>query len=231
VQVELLFPVLGEQLPIDHAYPLFAALSGAIREFHLDGGGMRFAPINGEKTEKKLLRISGKSRLRIRVESESITKALPLTGRSLSVGGYAVSLGPPTVISLIPAPTLYSKLVTFKLARPRSAHRARPGTIPTESPEEIVHGKEPVDFLETARQKLAEHGIEGIPGLPLVTEGPHAGQPRRKIVRIKGKAIVGYSLLIEGLTAEESIQLQEKGLGGRTRIGCGFFLPYREKAS
>jgi len=27
------------------------------------------------------------------------------------------------------------------------------------------------------------------------------------------------------LSADDSIRLQEHGLGGRTRMGCGFFLP------
>ena len=48
------------------------------------------------------------------------------------------------------------------------------------------------------------------------------------MVRVKGKAVVGYSLIVSGLTAAESVRLQEHGLGGRTRMGCGFFLPVRE---
>ena len=69
------------------------------------------------------------------------------------------------------------------------------------------------------------------PGIPLTEKGPKAGEPRRRIVHIKGKKIVGYPLIVQGLTADESIRLQEQGLGGRTRIGCGFFVPYREKST
>jgi CRISPR-associated protein Cas6 len=90
--------------------------------------------------------------------------------------------------------------------------------------------EQPARFVQMAGQRLKEMGIEGEPGIPLNEKGAHAGEPRRRIVHIKGKMIVGYPLLVQGLTADESIRLQEVGLGGRTRIGCGFFVPYRERA-
>jgi CRISPR-associated protein Cas6 len=43
-------------------------------------------------------------------------------------------------------------------------------------------------------------------------------------MRIHGKTIVGFTVLVQGLTAGESIQLQEEGLGGRGKMGCGFFV-------
>ena len=48
------------------------------------------------------------------------------------------------------------------------------------------------------------------------------------MVRVKGQKIVGYALVVSGLDADESVRLQERGLGGRTHMGCGFFLPARE---
>jgi CRISPR-associated protein Cas6 len=59
--------------------------------------------------------------------------------------------------------------------------------------------------------------------------GPRAGQPRRHVIRIHGKAIVGFSVLVQGLTAEESIRLQEEGIGGRGKMGCGFFVAIKEE--
>ena len=46
--------------------------------------------------------------------------------------------------------------------------------------------------------------------------------PRRTFA-VHGKQVVGYSVLISELTAEESIMIQEQGLGGRRKMGCGFF--------
>ncbi|MEA1866983.1 MAG: type I-MYXAN CRISPR-associated protein Cas6/Cmx6 [Thermodesulfobacteriota bacterium] len=50
---------------------------------------------------------------------------------------------------------------------------------------------------------------------------------KRKTFKLHGKQVVGYSVLVSELTAEESITLQEHGLGGRRKMGCGFFEPKR----
>jgi CRISPR-associated protein Cas6 len=49
----------------------------------------------------------------------------------------------------------------------------------------------------------------------------------RKTVGIHGKQVVGYTVLLSELTAEESIRVQEVGLGGRRKMGCGVFSPHR----
>jgi CRISPR-associated protein Cas6 len=71
-------------------------------------------------------------------------------------------------------------------------------------------------------------GVAGEAGIPLVDAGPHEGKPRRRVLRIKEKKVVGFPLRVTGLTAEESITLQEQGVGGRSKMGCGFFLPVKE---
>jgi CRISPR-associated protein Cas6 len=199
--IDLCFPVGGGPLPTDHAYLLFAALSRLHRHFH-EPGGPRFAPINGDRGERGHIRLFGRSRLRVRLPADQIADLLPLAGRSLDVGGHTVRLGAPTVTPLELAPTLAARLVTFK------------------------HADGPDRFLAVAREKLAELGIAGEPGIPLVQKGQRANEPRRRVVRVKGRRIVGYPLQVAGLTAEESVLLQERGLGGRIRMGCGLFLPW-----
>ncbi len=49
----------------------------------------------------------------------------------------------------------------------------------------------------------------------------------RRTFKVHGKQVVGYSVLVSELTAEESIIVQENGLGGRRKMGCGFFEPWR----
>lgn len=49
--------------------------------------------------------------------------------------------------------------------------------------------------------------------------------PKRRTLRIKDKEIVGYEVILEGLSAEESLNVQETGLGGRRHMGCGMFVP------
>jgi CRISPR-associated protein Cas6 len=52
----------------------------------------------------------------------------------------------------------------------------------------------------------------------------------RRTFRVHHKNVVGYSMTISELTAEESVALQENGLGGRRRMGCGMFGPVEKNA-
>ena len=48
---------------------------------------------------------------------------------------------------------------------------------------------------------------------------------KRRTLRIKDKEVIGYEILIEGLMAEDSLDIQEQGIGGRRHMGCGLFVP------
>jgi CRISPR-associated protein Cas6 len=73
-------------------------------------------------------------------------------------------------------------------------------------------------FRAAAQRQLDALGIRGKLGIG-----------RRRVMRIKDKTIVGFQVVLAELTAEESITLQEQGLGGRRRMGCGIFVPLRER--
>lgn len=45
----------------------------------------------------------------------------------------------------------------------------------------------------------------------------------RKVVTIRGRRVVGFSLRVSELGPDASLRLQEKGIGGRRRMGCGVF--------
>jgi CRISPR-associated protein Cas6 len=202
MQIEVAFPVTGELIPTDHAYLLYSALTRCVHTFHDAKGHVRFAPINGDRGEKGKIRIMSRSRLRVRLPAEQISVILPLAGRILEIGEHSIILRPPVVVPIVPTSILLAKIVTFK------------------------NSKTPERFLAVARQRLDEIDVAGEPGIPLIQGGKRVGEPRRQILRVKGRKIVGYPLQITGLTADESLRLQEEGLGGRRRIGCGFFIPY-----
>ena len=199
--VELVFPAFGSSLPTDHLYLLYGALSRAVPRFHEADSPLRFGPVSGVASPGGRLRLAEHSCLRVRLPDDAIRVALPLAGKELEVGESSLRIGVPAVRTLEPAPVLVARIATFKNA---------------ETPEA---------FLETARKKLAELGVGGEPRLPIHTEGDRAGEAKRRVVRVKGVAIVGYSLVVAELSAGDSLTLQERGLGGRTRIGCGFFAP------
>ena len=53
---------------------------------------------------------------------------------------------------------------------------------------------------------------------------------KRRTVRVHEKEIVGYEVVLEGLSADESIAIQSAGLGGRRHMGCGIFVVHPLKA-
>lgn len=75
---------------------------------------------------------------------------------------------------------------------------------------------EPEVFLEAARRQL--QGMD-------VTADLHLGA--RRTFRVKDKQVVGFEVTALGLDAKDSVRLQEVGIGGRRRMGCGVFVPMR----
>lgn len=47
----------------------------------------------------------------------------------------------------------------------------------------------------------------------------------KKFIRVKNQVWCGYSVILTGLTAEESLAIQCTGVGKNTSMGCGVFYP------
>lgn len=74
----------------------------------------------------------------------------------------------------------------------------------------IKNGTDPERFSKELRRKLDAFGVS--------TEAqPTLG--KRRTIRIKGKEVVGYEVLIEALTAEESLSIQENHPNGPPELG------------
>jgi CRISPR-associated protein Cas6 len=50
---------------------------------------------------------------------------------------------------------------------------------------------------------------------------------RRQTIAAAEGALSGYSLMLHGLPIEHSILIQQQGMGGHRRIGCGIFIPHK----
>ncbi len=209
--VDVQFRLVGKLIPVDHGYRLFSAIAEVVPKLHeYNEAGIH--PVSGQLAGNRCLAITGKSFLTIRLPSDKISVILPLAGKTLRVGEHEVSIGVPQTKALIPSARLYSRLAVIK------------GFM------------EPEPFLEAAARQLQDSGVKGKPSLIMQphiannninsTGGTHSPYLRRTI-RIHDKEVVGFALRVEDLTAEESILLQEKGIGGRRRFGCGIFLPER----
>ncbi len=138
------------------------------------------------------------SRLRLRLPAEDLVHYIGLSGAQLDLEGFGLRILFPRIDELVSATSLTSRLVTIKGALERDT------------------------FDVGVRRQLAEIGIAAE---PILDAEPESGGPARRVMRIKGRRVVGFSLQVVGLTAEESLHLQESGLGGRRRMGCGVFVP------
>lgn len=74
---------------------------------------------------------------------------------------------------------------------------------------------DPSDFL----QKLASR----------VPIGASFTLNRRRTVVVKGRTFIGYGVRLEGLSPEQSLYVQEHGIGKFTSMGCGVFAPARDQ--
>jgi CRISPR-associated protein Cas6 len=211
--VDLIFPAHGSSVPRDHGYALYGAVSRIIPSVH-QSKDIGIFPIRGTPAGDGTLLLTDHSAVRFRVPAERLPELLPLAGKAMELDGHRLRLGVPHVAALIPAPVLSSSLVLIKLA-----DKGNPavGGIVT-----------PDAFLAAALRQLTAMQIQAEPGLQKIRTGPRADQARRRILRVKDQTHVGFAMIVQGLTAEESIRLQEGGLGGRRLMGCGLFLPAKD---
>ena len=211
MKVDVAFHLKGELIPADHGFCLFSAISKILPVIHGDEG-VGIHAIAGNPRQNRNMELTTGSRLTFRIDSDRISQLFPLSGTRLRLGGAELRIGSPTIYNLIPSPRVYSRLV-------------------------IIKGfMEPKDFLQNARERLVSLGIKGNAKLKAQSDIQAANSDRsggskssvlRRTVRIRDKNIVGFALGVEELTPEESIFLQEIGLGGRRRFGCGLFIPNR----
>jgi CRISPR-associated protein Cas6 len=199
--IDLVFALSGATFPQDHGYALFGALSRIVPALHGDRR-VGVHPIAGRSVAPRVLALDARSRLRLRLPSEELAPYLAIAGARLDLDGHALRVGVPRADALMPAPNVASRLVTYK------------------------HGTTADELLADVRRDLDALAIAAAPQLvPSPREG--ACDPYvRRVLRVKGQAIVGYALRVVGLAPDESLRLQDSGLGGRRRFGCGVFVPY-----
>jgi CRISPR-associated protein Cas6 len=190
------FPIRGERLPADHGYTLYGAISRVLPELH-ESGWLGIELISGIPWDKGLIVLPTKgAKLRLRLPSEKFGAVLPLAGKRFDIEGFQIRVGIPLARPLLSATSLYARIVTI-----------RPHT-------------EPAEFLAAANRQLEANNIKATLKFPR----PENGRSRR-IVTIRGKKVVGFSLVAHGLSDTDSIKLQAIGLGGRRAMGCGIFNP------
>lgn len=193
--VDLSFEVIGQTLPADHGYGLYSALSHWNEEIHTLKG-LSIHTITGIPDKQGKIYLTDKSRFLLRLPWDQVPFAYGLAGKSLTIGTHTIRLGIPQIYLLKPSSRLRSRLVVIK------------------------GYQEPEAFLEAAQRQIKTLGVQG--NIMLLRN--FEGERDRKTIKIKRFTVVGFGVQVSDLTDEESILLQQCGIGGKRRMGCGVFV-------
>ncbi|MDZ4780593.1 MAG: type I-MYXAN CRISPR-associated protein Cas6/Cmx6 [Planctomycetia bacterium] len=190
-------------IPADHGYALYSGVSRFLPELHQEIG-VAIHPICGRQIGDRRLALMPWSALTIRAPADRIATLLRLAGKSIRINDAAVRVGVPEVRALAPSTALRSRLVVIKIAHAGAADLTN------------------AVFIAATRKQMDDLGIGANAVLNV---------GKRRTLRLKQREIVGYELLVEGLTPSASLDLQASGLGGKRHMGCGVFMGVGEPAT
>ena len=209
--INVSFALSGKQLPADHGYLVYSAISKSSSLHRIDWLAIEL--ISGFPSGRGLINLPERdATLRLRIPADHYRDVLLLAGKRLDIGGHQIRLGLPVARPLEPASSLYARVVTIKKFT------------------------EPEPFIDAVKRRLDSFGVKGRVELPLDERGRY----RRRIVTIHGKSVVGFSVAVHDLNDEDSILLQagavkivspDKGatqwrsIFSRRAMGCGIFNP------
>ena len=199
--LDLTFKLRGAPIPLDNGYPIYSALSRICPPIHeLKFIGIH--PIAGIPTSNNFLELTAQSRLKIRIHHQQIPLIYPyLTGQTFQLGQHSYQLDIPDYKPLISAESLYSRLVV------------------------ITGYQDPTTFIEAVQRKLDNLGVRG--KIELLTRQDGTPQRRQVTINKQGEQSKkrGFGVKISELNPENSLTLQEQGIGGKRKMMCRIFVP------
>ena len=199
--VDIAFPLKGKSLPLDNGYIIYSALSRLCPNLH-ELKNVFIHPITGIPNSSKQLRLTKRSKLQIRMEIEQIPLVYEfLAGQTFSIGKSQFQIGIPEYKELTPCSALYSRLVIIRRCI------------------------EPHVFLKAAQRQLEDLGIKG--KIDILKKKNGQLQCRQLVIRkdIGTFPIKGYGVEVKDLSEEDSLTLQQHGIGGKKKMMCGVFVP------
>lgn len=206
---DLTFKIACPRLPIDHAWALMQAVRAALpwladeprAALHLVHGAASGNGWSRPPDKDGILQLSRRARFGLRLPRARLDDARRLEGAELDVCGCKLTLGAAGVRPLRFHATLFSRHLPLP---PRAGANGGEGAAEAA-------------FLQAAAERLAQHNITA----PRMIAGQsHA-------LATPDGTLATRSLMIDGLRPEESLRLQERGLGDRQQLGCGVFIPHK----
>lgn len=199
--VDAVFAISCRSLPVDHAYALSQAIQTALPWFAEEpGAGLH--TIHGAASGSGWVRPEGEDALLQLSHRAKLT--LRLSRQRL--GDAAALLGRTLEVAGWPL------RVETLAARPLS----RITTLFARSVV-LAGAEDEAAFLVAAAEALGTLGIA--PGTVLCGRVTQLATPTGSYQT--------RSLMLAGLTAEQSLALQRQGLGGERKLGCGLFIPHK----
>ena len=199
--VDLTFKLRGAPIPLDNGYVIYSALSRICPSLHeLKSIGIH--PIAGIPTRNNLLEITSQSHLKIRIFHQQIPLLYSnLAGQAFHIGKNSYQLDIPDYKPLISSESVYSRLVLIK------------------------GFQDSTNFIEAMQRQLDNLEVQG--KIELLTRQDGTPQRRQLTINKEGKQfkIRGFGVKISELSPEDSLTLQEQGIGGKRKMMCGIFVP------
>jgi CRISPR-associated protein Cas6 len=212
--LEIQFAIGGttKTLPADHGYALYSAVKQVLQQAEEPQdipADVKLCSVPGVPDRDGKIYLHRRSRVRLRCPADQVqTWYRLLQNQELNIRGHKIRLTQPRLTLPETSEALKSRMVTFKL-------------------EAIDHPELPRYFLESCQKGLERLEIKG---QSTFIPSDDNGNLARRTLRVKEKKIVGYSVVVEGLSEADSLKLQWHGLGGRQHFGCGWFYPIKEEA-
>lgn len=183
-----------QTLPRDCGYLLLAAISGIVPSLH-GRSDIQIGPLIGVKNENRLSHMTPHSRFHIR--EAALEEVQQLSGRWAVIDGNVVLFGQASEVPYLNKPRLHSRCVVF-----------RADGVDLRDPSCLAW------FEATVRQwgPVSDGVTVEIGGLD-----------KYQTIEMKGRTYIGKPVTLTGLGEEESLRIQQTGIGRFTSEGCGVF--------
>jgi CRISPR-associated protein Cas6 len=217
--LEIQYKLQGKTLPADHGYSVYSAIKKLILDNSDSYGDLlinkslspevSIASISGVPDRDGTIFLNKYSRLRLRCPNHCVQLWYRLLqGQLLDIQGHLIRLVQPQLTLPESSEKLRSRLVTFKL-------------------QDWNEREAPGHFLISCQRALERLEISARASI----DRDRTGNLAKRSICIKGKHVMGYGVVIEGLAPDDSIKLQCLGMGGRKHFGCGWFYPDRDESN
>lgn len=200
--VDLVFGISCRCLPVDHAYPLAQAIDAALPWF-ADEPGVGLHTIHVAESGNGWFRPEGPEAVLHPSRRTKLTLRLPKhrIADAEKLTGQQLDVEGYSITVNKPTPRLLSAITT-------------------------LFSRYIVSSATESEMQFMEHVMEELKALSIHPKKMLCGIER--LIQTPDGAIKTRSLMLADLQFEESLALQQQGLGEHRRMGCGLFIPHKD---